>query len=203
MTKRLRIPNEPRFVRACALAVDPGDTLSLLMEAGAVRRHALGVVRRTRDVLLPVQDQACESKDWERAHTLGVLREALAHPDSAAFLAYCAGDDHGTTHTAAGASVERPAEPYAEALAIIGCVADSLGSRRRPWEIEGDDLSLSEWRDRVRKLLFAMPDNTLPKPSEQPATAAPPCTCNEADSPGALSTHHAPWCAVHSAEDGP
>jgi hypothetical protein len=194
MTNRLRIPNEPRFVRACALAVDPGDTLSLLMEAGAVRRHALGAVRRTRDVLLPVQDRASESKDWEQVHTLGVLREALAHPDSAVFLAYWAGDDHGITHTAAGASVERSAAPYAEALAIIGCAADSLGSRRRPWEIEGNDLSLPEWRDGVRKILTALPGSVLPAPSIPLEPEARPCTCSETDSPKAIAQEHADWC---------
>ena len=32
MTRTLRIPNEPRFVRALALAVDPGDTLVLFTD---------------------------------------------------------------------------------------------------------------------------------------------------------------------------
>jgi hypothetical protein len=36
VTKTLRIPDEPRFVRAFALAVDPGDALGLLMEIGAL-----------------------------------------------------------------------------------------------------------------------------------------------------------------------
>mgnify|MGYP007097275348 CR=1 FL=1 len=81
-----------------------------------------------------------------------------------------------------------------EALAIVGCAADSLTSRRRPWEIEGNDLFLPEWRERVWKLLFAMPDNALPKPAVKPETEAKPCTCNETDSPKALTQEHAGWC---------
>jgi len=52
---------------------------------------------------------------------------------------------------------------YTEALAIFGCAADSRSSRRRPWEIERSVLSLPEWREQVWKLLFANPDNALPK----------------------------------------
>jgi hypothetical protein len=32
MTRRLRVPGEPRFIRACALTVGPGGTLGLLVE---------------------------------------------------------------------------------------------------------------------------------------------------------------------------
>ena len=200
MTKTLRIPNETRFVRAFALAVDPGDTLGLLMEIGALGspdpsaslRTGIGIVRRTREALLPAYDRASDLKDWEQAHTSSVLREALAQSDSAAFLAYQVRSSHHTTHTAT----------YAEALAVIGCAADSLTVRRRPWEIEPNDLSLPEWQERVWKLLFAMPDNALPKPSEQPAAGSAPCTCSEDDSPKALTQEHAGWCPAgdHSKE---
>lgn len=193
MTKTLRIPNEPRFVQAFALAVDPGDTLSLLMEIHALSSQDLTIVRRTREALDPAYDRASDVKDWDQTHTISVLREALAQSDSAAYLAYRVRDNHRVSHTA----VE-----YAEALSIIGCASDtgylggSLGSRRRPWEIEPNDLSLPDWRERVWKLLFAMPGNALPKPSgPQPST--PPgaaCTCSESGSPAALAGEHAGWC---------
>jgi hypothetical protein len=185
MTKTLRIPDEVRFVQAFALAVDPGDTLGLLMEIGALGSPDVAIVRRTREALIPAYDRASDQKDWGQAHTTGVLRDALAQSDSAAYLAYRVRDNHRAAHSATD---------YAEALAIIGCAADSLISRRRPWEIEGNDLSLPEWRERVWKLLFAMPDNALPKPSERPATGAAPCTCNETGSPKALTQEHAGWC---------
>ena len=201
MTKTLRIPDEARFVQAFALAVDPGDTLGLLMEIGALGspdpsaslRTSVGIVRRTREALIPAYDRASDLKDWEQTHTIGVLRDALAHSDSAAYLAYRVRDNHRAAHTAT---------EYAEALAIVGCAADSLSSRRRPWEIEGSDLSLPEWRERVWKLLFAMPDNTLPKPAVKPETEAKPCTCSETDSPKALTQEHAGWCPAgdHSNE---
>lgn len=187
MTRTLRIPDESRFVRALVLAVDPGDTLGLLMEIGALGSPDIGIVRRTREALIPAYDRASDFKDWELAHTIGVLREALAKSDSAAYLAYRVRDNHRAAHSATD---------YAEALAIIGCAADTLTLRRRPWEIEGNDLSLPEWRERVWKLLreAAMPDNALPKSSEQPAPGAAPCTCNETDSPKALTQEHADWC---------
>jgi hypothetical protein len=193
MTKTLRIPDEPLFVQAFALAVDPGDTLGLLMEIGALGSPDVGIVRRTREALIPAYDRANDQKDWEQAHTIGVLRDALAQSDSAAYLAYQVRDNHRAPHKAT---------EYAEALAIIGCAADSLGSRRRPWKIEGNDLSLPEWRERVWKLLFAMPDNALPKPSVKPETGAKPCTCNETDSPKVLTKEHADWCPAgdHSNE---
>jgi hypothetical protein len=191
MTKTLRIPDEVRFVQAFALAVDPGDTLGLLMEIGALGSPDVAIVRRTREALIPAYDRASDQKDWGQAHTTGVLRDALAQSDSAAYLAYRVRDNHRAAHSATD---------YAEALAIIGCAADSLTSRRRPWEIEGNDLSLPEWRERVWKLLFAMPDNALPKPSEWPTTGAAPRTCNEPDSSTALSTNHARWCPAHPEE---
>jgi hypothetical protein len=185
--KTLRVPNEPRFVRAFALAVDPGDTLGLLMEIGALGSPDVAIVRRTREALIPAYDRASDQKDWGQAHTTGVLRDALAQSDSAAYLAYRVRDNHRAAHSATD---------YAEALAIIGCAADTLTLRRRPWEIEGNDLSLPEWRERVWKLLreAVMPDNALPKPSEQPAPGAAPRTCNETGSAKALPQEHAGWC---------
>jgi hypothetical protein len=164
MTKTLRIPDEPRFVQAFALAVDPGDTLGLLMEIGALGsldpsaslRTGIGIVRRTREALIPAYHRASDLKDWDQTHTISVLREALAQSDSAAYLAYRARDNHRTAHSATD---------YAEALAIIGCAADTLTSRRRPWEIEGNDLSLPEWREPVWKLLFVTPESALLKPA--------------------------------------
>jgi hypothetical protein len=185
MTKTLRIPDEPLFVQAFALAVDPGDTLGLLMEIGALGSPDVGIVRRTREALIPAYDRANDQKDWEQAHTIGVLRDALAQSDSAAYLAYRVCDNHRAVHKAT---------EYAEALAVIGCAADTLATRRRPWEIEGNDLSLPEWRERVWKLLFAMPGNSLPKPSEHPAEKAAHCLCSESESPGALAHEHTGWC---------
>jgi hypothetical protein len=184
------------------LAVDRGDTLGLLMEIGALGSPdpsaslwtGVGIVRRTREALIPAYDRASDLKDWDQTHTISVLREALAQSDSAAYLAYRVRDNHRAAHTAT---------KYAEALAIVGCAADSLSSRRRPWEIEGNDLSLPEWRERVWKLLFAMPDNALPKPAVQPETEAKPCTCNETDSPKALTQEHAGWCSAHHEEAKP
>jgi hypothetical protein len=185
MTKTLRIPDEYRFVKAFALAVDPGDVLGLLMETGALGSRNVGIVRRTREALVSAYDLASERKDWDQTHTISVLREALAQPDSVAFLAYRLGASHRT---------ERTASEYAETLAVIGCAADSLSSRRRPWEVEPNDLSLPEWRERIRKLLFAMPGNALPKPSTSNATPDTGCTCNESGSPKALADDHPPWC---------
>ena len=195
MSKMLRIPDEPRFVQAFALAVDPGDTLGLLMEIGALGSHDIGIVRRTREALIPTCERASDLKDWELAHTIGVLREALAQSDSAAYLAYRVRDNHRVAHSATG---------YAEALAIIGCAADTLALRRRPWEIEGNDLSLPEWRERVWKLLreAAMPGNDLPRPSERPTTGAAPCTCSETGSSKALTQEHAVWCPAGDHSNG-
>ena len=158
--KTLRVPDEPRFVRAFARVVDPGDTLGLLMEIGALGSPDIGIVRRTREALLPASDYASDFKDWDQAHTIGVLREALAQSDSAAYLAYRVRDNRHVAHTAT---------EYAEALAVVGCAADTLCTRRRPWEVEPNDLYLPEWQQRVWKLLFAMPGNALPKPPKLPA----------------------------------
>jgi len=75
MTRLLRIPNEARFVRAFALAIDPGDTLSLLLEIGALGSRDLSLVRRTREALIPAYDRASDVKDWDQTHTISVLRE--------------------------------------------------------------------------------------------------------------------------------
>ena len=192
MTNTLRIPDEPRFVRAFALAVDPGDTLTLLMEIGALGgsessaslTRCIGIVRRTREALVPAYDRASDLKNWEQTHTISVLREALAWPDAVAYLAYHVRDNHSTAH---------PASEYAEALAVIGCAADSLSTRRRPWEIEPDDLSLPEWRHRVQKLLFALPGTALPQPSTAHTSPEAGCTCHEPGNPAAIAGDHAPW----------
>lgn len=177
MNKILRIPNEPRFVRAFALAVDPGDTLSLLLEIGAVGNQDLAIVRRTREALDPACDRANEHRDWEQVHTISILREALVEPDAAAFLACqvegCRQSGHLVT-------------AFAEALAVVGCAADRLSTRRRPWEILTDDLYLPEWRERIRKLLFALPGNALPKPPNPPGS-----TGSETDRLTALTDQHA------------
>ena len=78
MTKTLRIPNEYRFVRAFSRTVDPDDTLGLLMEPGVLSSPDVGIVRGTRETLVPACDRASDFKDWELAHTIGVLRKALA-----------------------------------------------------------------------------------------------------------------------------
>jgi hypothetical protein len=194
MTKLLRIPNEARFVRAFALAIDPGDTLSLLLEIGALGSRDLSLVRRTREALDPAYDRASDLKDWDQTHTISVLREALAQSDSAAYLAYCVRDNQRAGHTAT---------EYAEALVVVGCAADTLTLRRRPWEIEPDDLSLPEWRRRVWKLLFAMPGNALPKPSTSQAPADPDCVCSESGSPKALAGDHTSWCTAWCDGGGP
>jgi len=84
---------------------------------------------------------------------------------SAAYLAYRVRDNRLAAHTATEASPVSSAEPYVKALAVIGCAADPLTLWRRPSEIEGNDLTLPEWWERVWKLLFAMPDDALPRPS--------------------------------------
>ena len=187
MTRLLRIPNEARFVRAFALVIDPGDTLSLLLEIDALGSRDLPLVRRTREALDPAYDRASDVKDWDQTHAISVLREALAQPDSAAYLAYQVRNNHRATHTAT---------EYAEALAIVGCAADTLTLRRRPWQIEPEDLSLPEWRKRVWKLLreAAMPGNALPRPSASQTPPDPDCSCNEPGSPKALAGEHTPWC---------
>ncbi len=196
MIKLLRIPNESRFVRAFALVIDPGDTLSLLFEIGALDSKDLSLVRRTREALDPAYDRASDLKDWEQTHTISVLREALAQPDSAAYLAYCVRGNQQAAHTTA---------EYAQALAIVGCAADTLSLRRRPWVIEPDDLFLPEWRERVWKLLreAAMPGNALPEPLTSQAPADPGCICNEPGSPKALAGAHTSWCPTHCDEGEP
>jgi hypothetical protein len=68
MTKTLRVPNESRFVRAFALAIDLGDTLGLLMEIGALGSPDLSIVRRTREALVPAYDSVGDKKNWEMPH---------------------------------------------------------------------------------------------------------------------------------------
>jgi len=176
MTKTLQIPDEPRFVRAFALAVDPGDTLSLLLEVGALDRRDLAIVRRTREAIGPAYDRASDRKDWEQTHAVGILQQALAAPDSAAYLAY----------QTRGLSPGEVTGRFAHALAIVGCAADTLAYRRRPWEIEDNDLGLPHWREQIWRLLLDVPGNALPQP--------PACACSEPGSPKALAGDHADWC---------
>ncbi|HNS49860.1 MAG TPA: hypothetical protein PKO09_01625 [Anaerolineae bacterium] len=195
MTKTLRIPDEYRFVRAFALVVDPGDTLALLMEVGALSSADLAIVRRTREALIPAYDRASDLKDWDQAHAISVLREALALSDSAAYLAYQVRRNHRAPH---------PATEYAAALrstaslavAIIGCAADTMTVCRRPWEIESDDLSLAEWRERVWKLLreAIMPDNALPRPSASNSPTEPDAVDNGLGIARVLAGEHTDWC---------
>jgi len=116
---------------------------------------------------------------------------------SAAYLAYRVRDNRLAAHTATEASPVSSAEPYVKALAVIGCAADPLTLWRRPSEIEGNDLTLPEWWERVWKLLFAMPDDALPRPSMKTEAA-----CEDTDSPEALTQEHAAWCIAgdHSNE---
>lgn len=153
MTKILHVPDEARFVRALALAIDPGDTLNFLLAIGTLDSHDVAIVRRTREALAPAYERASDRKDWEQVHTIGILQQALATPDSAAYLAY---------HTR-GFSPSDAADRFAHALTIVGCAADTLGlSHRRPWKIQDDDLSLPHWREQIWRLLLDMPGNALP-----------------------------------------
>ena len=145
--RTLRVPDEARFVQAFAPAVDADDTLSLLMEIGAVGSPDVGIVRHTREALASAYDSASELKDWDQAHAVSILREALAKPDGAAYLSYYM----RVTHCAASST------EYTEALAIVVCAADTMGCRRRPWELQPDALSLPEWRQRVARLLSSLP----------------------------------------------
>ena len=187
MTKTLRIPNEYRFVRAFALVVDPGDTLAVLIEIGALSSADLAIVRRTREALIPAYDRASDPKNWDQTHAIAVLREALALPDSAAYLAYQVRGNHRAPHTAT---------EYAEALAVVGCAADTMTVRRRPWEIQPDDLSLPDWRKRVWKLLreAAMSDNALPRPSASNCPTDPDALDNGLSIARVPAGEHTDWC---------
>jgi len=96
MANPLRIPDGPRCMRAFALAVDPGDTLSLLMEIGALGGsdptvslgRCIGIVRCTREALVPAYDRGQRPQRLDQTHTISLLREALTQPDCVAYLAY-------------------------------------------------------------------------------------------------------------------
>jgi hypothetical protein len=193
MTKTLRVPDEYRFVHAFALVVDPGDTLALLMEIGALSSADLIIVRRTREALISAYDRASDLKNWDQAHAISVLREALVLPDSAAYLAYQVRGHHRAPHAAT---------EYAEALSVIGCAADTMTVCRRPWEIEPDDLSLPYWRKRVWKLLreAIMLDNALPRPSASNSPAEPDAVDNGLGIARVLTGERTDWCPA--ARDG-
>ncbi|MBN1140105.1 MAG: hypothetical protein JXM73_26280 [Anaerolineae bacterium] len=137
-------------------------------------------MRRTRKALSPAYDRASDRRDWEQVHTIGVLQQALAAPDYAAYLAYY------TREPAPGEAADR----FAHALAVVGCAADTLGLYRRPWEIEHNDLGLPHWRKQIWRLLLDMPDNAL--------LQAPTCTCSESGSAKALTSDSA-----HAVEGAP
>ena len=203
MTKALRIPNEYRFVRALAVAVDRGNSLNFLLEIGALLNRSLGIVRRVREALEPAYELASSRRDWDLVHTTSILLAALAEPDPAAYLAY---------RTAVHRQLADEGTDFAEAMAVVGCAYDySLTTHRRPWEIESNDFRLSEWRERVGNLLFSMPGTALPKPAQPPAPSAPmvrpcspqACLCSEDDSPAALAGNQATWCPAHQDEEEP
>ena len=174
MDKKLTIPNEARFVHALALAVDPGDTLNFLLEIGGLHSADVAVVRRTREALGPAYDRASDRKDWEQVHTISILQQALATPDSAAYLAY---------HTR-GFSRGEAADRFAAALTIVGCAADTLGlSHRR------------HWREQIWRLLLDMPGNALPRP--------PTSTCGAHDGRNALAGDPATRCLADLDEEAP
>lgn len=123
MKKTLHIPNESRFVRALALAVEPADTLALLLEIGALSNRDLAPVRRIRESLEAVYNAVSDARDWEAVNVAGVLINALAEPDHQAYLAY---------HQAGRMT----------ALATIYTAYYFRGSRKRPWSDEPDKPAL-------------------------------------------------------------
>ena len=166
MSKTLHVPDELRFVAALALAVEPADAISLLMEIGALKDRDLSIVRRVREALDPAYSLAGERKDWDLSHTISVLTMALAQPDHAAFLAYHMAHPQ---HSSQGNSL-------AEALAVVG---HSGEYNRRPWTIEAegiDSFGVSSWHVRIFNLLFAIPGRALPMPT-QPAAGDQPPAC--------------------------
>jgi hypothetical protein len=168
--RTIRVPDERRFVHAIAKAVDPGDSLSLLKGIGAVTRPDMAVVRHTRQTLASAHDRASDLSVLDQTHTIAVLLDTLSQPDAAAYLAY-----HARGNRCAAWSTG-----YAEALAVVGCASDTLGSRRRPWEILTDALCLPERRQPVAKFLSALP-------------------C----SPAISTSEHVPSSSPHHAEAGP
>ena len=174
MPKTLQVPSEPRFIAALALAVEPADTTSLLMEIGALKDKDLAIVRRVREALDPAYNLASERKDWDLAHTISILTTSLAQPDHAAFLAY----------RMACLQPSSQGNSLAEALAIVGYGGEC---RRRPWAVAAEGLdafSVSAWLARIFHLFHqAIPGQALPTPS-QPAPDDRPSACV----PGAMSS---------------
>jgi hypothetical protein len=159
--KTLRVPHEPRFVTALALAVEPADALSLLLQIKALRDQDLGITRRVREALRPAYEQAAEAKDWDAAHGASVLIEALGQPDHQAYLAYQVQQEELT-----------PAV-LGETLATVGCAAED---RKRPWSVDDwSDFYLNKWRERVRRLfqlrslVRLLPAPGTPQPPPEPA----------------------------------
>ena len=118
--KTLRVPNEPKFIRALAMAVEPADALALLLEIGALDSQNLAPVRKIRESLSRIYDIVSAARDWEATDVVTVLLNALASPDNQAYLAY---------HR----------EDKLTALATIYGVAYSASyHHRRPWTSEPD-----------------------------------------------------------------
>jgi hypothetical protein len=88
MTKLLRISNGTRFVGDFALVIDPGTPSACCSKSAPLGSRDLSLVRRTREALDLAYDRASNMKDWDQAHSISALREALAQADSAAYLAY-------------------------------------------------------------------------------------------------------------------
>lgn len=147
MKKTLRIPNEPRFVRALALAVEPADTLALLMEIGALSNRDMAPVRKIREALYPTYAEASKARADEAANVLGVLMHALTQPDHQAYLAYCIAQGGDKL----------------EALATIHNAAYTTLSYRRPWDSKPDKHALT-----ILHRLLIGGDNLLP-PGQQKA----------------------------------
>jgi len=121
--KALRVPHEARFVYALALAVEPVDTLALLMEIGALSSRDMAPVRRIRESLEAVYNAVSDAKDWEAVNVVSVLINALAEPDHQAYLAYHQADRMTT-------------------LATIYTAYYFRGSRKRPWSDKPDKQAL-------------------------------------------------------------
>jgi len=151
-TMLLRVPAEPRFVAALVLAVGPADTLSFLLEVGALRVQDLTVVRILHEALLPAYYRASDARDNDQAHVASVLREALDEPDNSAYLAYQVQQASADSNAIVAALVE--------ALAIIGAARAWSTRHQRPWTTTALDAELNDsawWRDQVRRLLLLGP----------------------------------------------
>ncbi|MBU0494517.1 MAG: hypothetical protein KKA73_20325 [Chloroflexi bacterium] len=167
MVKTLRVPHETRFVQALALAVEPADALSLLLEIGALRDRDLGPVRRIRAALESAYEQAAAAQDWDLAHAASVLRHALGEPDHQAYRS--TSSRRGLAHQVR--QHELTPAPLVEALAAIGCGSED---RQRPWHVsDWSSFGLDRWRERVRRLFQSSCRLSLPAPGASPPPESP------------------------------